>query len=263
MTTKSPTTDSVPMTNPKVRFHFITLFPEAIDVWLKTSILGRALAQGLFAYTLHQLRNFTHDRHRTVDDVAYGGGGGMVLKIEPLVEAVELIRKVEIGSDCRVIYFSPVGRRLDQALLSELTPVQQGEPAVFIFVCGHYEGVDQRFIDGWVDLEVSLGDFVVTGGELPAVALADAMVRRFEGALGRVAACENESFSLSDPKTRASLLEYPHYTRPAEFRGRKIPDVIASGNHEKVAAWRHDQSVARTRKYRPDLLGFDSRPDCD
>lgn len=236
-----------------IHFHFITLFPETIEVWLGTSIPGRARAAGLFDYTTVQLRDFTHDNHRTVDDVAYGGGGGMVLKIEPLVEAVESLREKLGRENCRTIYFSPAGKRLDQSVLDELHPDHDG-PEHLILICGHYEGVDQRFIDGWVDQEISIGDFVVTGGELPALCLTDALIRQQEGALGCQGASHEESFRLKAPETASPLLEYPQYTRPAEFRGRKVPDVLLSGNHEKVRQWRLDQARLRTRERRPDLL---------
>lgn len=233
-------------------FHFITLFPETIRVWLTTSILGRAHAANLFAFDLYQLRDFSKDKHRSVDDAAYGGGGGMVLRIEPLVEAVETIRDRLKDEKATVIYFSPAGRRLSTELITELKPTE--ETKHFLFVCGHYEGVDQRFLDHWVDLEISLGDFVLTGGELPAVALADAMIRQREGALGAQSANETESFSLRDPQTGGALLEYPHYTRPAEFRGHMVPEILMSGNHEKVALWRERLAREKTASKRPDLL---------
>ncbi|MBY0370776.1 tRNA (guanosine(37)-N1)-methyltransferase TrmD, partial [bacterium] len=179
------------MSNPpfKPHFDFITLFPDAIDVWLRTSILGRALEKGLFSYRLVQLRDFSQDRHRSVDDAPYGGGGGMVLRVEPLVAAVESLKAQ--APEAQVVCFSPRGQRLDTGLLDTL--VQAPGPHHWIMVCGHYEGFDQRFIDHWVDREVSLGDFVLTGGELPAVALADALIRRVEGTLADAQAHEAES----------------------------------------------------------------------
>ncbi len=236
-----------------IHFHFITLFPETVEVWLNTSIPGRARAAGLFDYSTVQLREFTKDVHRTVDDVAYGGGGGMVLKVEPLVEAVESLWAKHGQKNCRTIYFSPAGRRLNQQTLDELHP-DRGGPKQIILICGHYEGVDERFIEGWIDLEISIGDFVVTGGELPALCLTDALIRQQEGALGCQGASEEESFRLKSPDTASPLLEYPQYTRPAEFRGRKVPDVLLSGNHEKVRQWRLAQARSRTETRRPDLL---------
>jgi tRNA (guanine37-N1)-methyltransferase len=239
------------MTQPALHFHFLTLFPETIRVWLTTSILGRALEAGLFRFDLYQLRDFAKDRHHTVDDVAYGGGGGMVLKIEPLVDAVEAIRAKYPNHTLPVICFSPAGDRLNQELIQQLGSCDGTRH--FIFVCGHYEGIDQRFVDHWVDREISLGDFILTGGELPAVALADALIRQLDGALGDEGAARNESFSLvSDRGTR--LLEYPHYTRPADFRGLRVPAILLSGNHPKVEAWRRKQSTERTAARRPDLL---------
>lgn len=238
--------------NPKLHFYFLTLFPDTIDVWLKTSILGRAFEKGLFGYDLVQLRDYANDKHRSVDDVAYGGGGGMVLKVEPLVVAVEKIQ--ETAPEAEVVYFSPTGRRIDQTLITEMAPRPDFGRA-YILVCGHYEGVDQRFIDGWVDREISLGDFVLTGGELPAVALADALIRQIDGALGHEGGSRKESFSLREPELGHPLLEYPHYTRPPNFRGMAVPAILRGGNHEKVARWRMNASVIRTRRTRPDLIG--------
>lgn len=231
-------------------FHFITLFPETVDVWLCSSILGRAREKGIFSYQLHQLREYSQNKHRSVDDVAYGGGGGMVLCVEPLALAVEAIREKLAPETTRVIYFSPAGKPLSQAVVSSSLAAPM--PQNFILICGHYEGVDQRFIDGWVDEEISLGDFVLTGGELPAVAFADALIRHLPEVLGYETAAEEESFSLRAGDTR--LLEYPHYTRPAEFRGKTVPAELLSGNHQKIQAWRQQTSEARTRQRRPDLL---------
>ncbi len=236
-----------------IQFHFITLFPETIEVWLNTSIPGRAREAGLFDFSTLQLRDFAKDTHRTVDDVAYGGGGGMVLKIEPLADAVESLWTKHGRENCHTIYFSPAGKRLNQPLLDELHPAR-GRKSHFILICGHYEGVDERFIETWVDTEVSLGDFVVTGGELPALCLTDALIRQQDGVLGYEDASKEESFRLKAPETATPLLEYPQYTRPAEFRGQKVPDVLLSGNHEKVRQWRLDQARQRTRLRRPDLL---------
>jgi len=231
-------------------FHFVTLFPETIQVWLTTSILGRAHRSGLFHFSLYQLRDFSKDKHRSVDDVAYGGGGGMVLRLEPLVDVVEML-KAKFGREAtRVIYFSPAGRPLGQPVIDSY---RKGGPQHFILICGHYEGVDQRFIDHWVDDEISLGDFVLTGGELPAVAFADALIRHCDGVLGDEAAPKTESFSLSTGSGKP-LLEYPHYTRPAVFRGLPVPEVLTSGDHGKVEAWRGEESLRRTQTRRPELL---------
>jgi tRNA (guanine37-N1)-methyltransferase len=229
-------TNSKPKTKP--HFAFITLFPQAVQVWLTTSILGRAHEKGLFTFETVQLRDFSTSKHRSVDDTPYGGGGGMVLSVEPLVAAVEALKGRLTAA--QVVYFSPRGRRIDTALLEE---VSESMPSGhFILVCGHYEGVDERFCSHFVDQEVSLGDFVLTGGELPAVAFADALIRRLAGTLASQAAHENESFSLKDPRTGERLLEYPHYTRPADFRGLKVPDVLLSGDHRRIAQWRAEHS---------------------
>lgn len=233
----------------KVVFHFVTLFPETIDVWLSTSILGRAKQSGLFDYELIQLRDFATDKHASVDDAAYGGGGGMVLKAEPLVLAVESIRARFPNEDFTTIYFSPAGKKLNQDLIQSLVPQTQKH---FILICGHYEGIDQRFVDQWVDLEISLGDFVVTGGELPAMAFSDALIRQLDGALGAENAHQTESFLLTHNESR--LLEYPHYTRPSEFRGVKVPPVLLSGDHQAIETWRKEQSLERTKERRPDLM---------
>lgn len=221
-------------------FSFITLFPDAIRVWLTTSILGRAHDRGLFTFETVSLRDFATDKHRSVDDTPYGGGGGMVLRLEPLVAAVELLKSRH--ADAQVVYFSPRGKRMDTEVLETLSTSDR--PTNYILVCGHYEGVDQRFCDKWVDLEISLGDFVLTGGELPAAAFADALIRRLAGTLACESAHQEESFSLRDPKTGERLLEYPHYTRPAEFRGLKVPDILLSGDHSRIAQWRRDRSTA-------------------
>lgn len=242
------------MTQPT--FHFITLFPDTIQVWMTTSILGRAHKAGIFDFKIYQLRDYSTDKHLNVDDVAYGGGGGMVLRIEPLVKAVETIRQ-ELGqAPSKVIYFSPAGKTLKHSLIKEyaLNPSTRH----FIFICGHYEGVDQRFIDQWVDEEISLGDFVLTGGEIPALAMADSMIRQLEGTLGSEATAKTESFSLNEGNSQ--LLEYPHYTRPSEFRGLRVPEVLLSGNHQKIEAWRLQKSKEKTVSRRPDLLAPTSAP---
>ncbi len=225
-----------------MKFTFITLFPETIRAWLDCSIIGRAKAAGLFEYETIQLRDFAKGKHATVDDVAYGGGGGMVLKVEPLAEAVEAI-KAQSTAPVTVVSFSPGGTLLNQTLLDG---INRTEKRHFVLVCGHYEGIDQRFLDHWVDLEISIGDFVVSGGELPALLFADAVIRGQEGTLGHEDGYRTESFQLVDPKDGSKLVEYPHFTRPSEFRGHKVPPVLTSGDHGAVAKWRLEQSRART-----------------
>jgi len=233
----------------KPTFYFITLFPDCIDVWLRSSILGRAHAAGIFDYKLIQLRDFAENKHATVDDAAYGGGGGMVLKVEPLVAALESIWKTVERAKTQVIYFSPGGDRISQELLNRY--VKQDDFKDFIFICGHYEGIDQRFLDHWVDREISLGDFVITGGELPAVAFADAMIRQLDGTLAHGGA-ETESFLLENDGKK--LLEYPQYTRPAEFQGHRVPEILLGGDHGAIEKWRRAQALERTKLRRPDLL---------
>jgi len=242
-----------------MKLTFVTLFPETIRAWLDCSIMGRAKEAGLFEYETIQLRDFAKNRHATVDDVAYGGGGGMVLKVEPLAEAVEAIRAKATGPTT-VVCFSPGGRRLNQAFLDEWKETPNS-PRHFILVCGHYEGIDQRFIDHWVDIEVSIGDFVVSGGELPALLLADSLIRGIEGSLGHPDGYRTESFQIVDPKTGRKLIEYPHYTRPAEYRDLKVPAVLTSGDHSAVEKWRLEQARGRTLHFDNHTPPPDTRSD--
>ena len=224
-----------------IRFDVVTIFPGMFQGPLTESIMGRAQEQGLIDVHLHDLRDWAHDRHRTVDDYPFGGGAGMVMKPEPLFEAIEAITAQADAPPFR-IFLSPQGRPLDRALVDELA----AHPRLLL-LCGRYEGFDQRVLDHAVDLEVSIGDFVVSGGELPAMLLIDAVARRVPGVLGSEGSLDEESFE-------QNLLEYPQYTRPAEFRGWAVPEVLTSGNHAAVDAWRRAQRVARTAERRPDLL---------
>lgn len=235
-----------------IHFHFISLFPEFLQAWMGSSILGKAADRNVFHYSLYQLRDFSKNKHRSVDDVSYGGGGGMVLKVDCLVSAVTHIKDKLGAETSRVIYFSPAGKTLSHQVVQSY--LQPSTPSHLILVCGHYEGVDQRFIDHWVDEEISLGDFVLTGGELPALAFADSLSRHLEGTLTRKDSASQESFSLSHNGCR--LLEYPQYTRPPEFEGFTVPEILLSGDHVKIEAWRKEQSLLRTQKLRPDLLKF-------
>jgi tRNA (guanine37-N1)-methyltransferase len=231
-----------------MRIRILTLFPEMFDGPFRASIVGRAASRGLVDISLHQLRDYAHDRHRTVDDTPYGGGPGMVMMAPPLFEATEdLAAKAvaETGSRPKVVLMSPQGRPLTQSLVRELA----AGPSLII-VCGHYEGVDERFIEQSVDYEVSIGDYVLTGGEVPAMVLVDALVRLVPGALGDSESAERESFGPG----LDGLLQGPVYTRPAEFRGSKPPEVLFSGDHVKVAEWRRKVALERTRQRRPDLL---------
>lgn len=216
----------------------ITIFPRMLDGVLGESIMQRATAMNAVCFRTIDLRDFTTDKHKTVDDRPYGGGPGMVMKPEPLLKAIGSVRR----PDSRVVLMSPAGRPFKQAIARELSVSSH-----LIFVSGHYEGVDERFIEECVTDEISIGDYVLTNGLLAAAVVIDAVVRLLPGVLGNQDSVVDESFS-------SGLLEYPHYTRPAEFMGRKVPEVLLSGNHADVAAWRHTQALARTRQRRPDLL---------
>ena len=205
---------------------------------LDESIIKRARLKGLLDLKIHDLRDWTHDRHRTVDDRPFGGGPGMLLKPEPLFEAVESLRREKT----RVILFSPAGRKFDQAIARELA--QQED---LLLVTGHYEGFDERVREALVDDELSIGDYVLTNGALPAMVVVDAVTRLLPGALGDDESSHDESFS-------AGLLEYPQYTRPADFRGMKVPEILLSGNHAEIEKWRREQARLRTKERRPDLL---------
>lgn len=231
-------------------FHFVTLFPDFIHAWMGASILGRAFEKKIFDYQVHSLRDFSTDKHRSVDDVAYGGGGGMVLKIDCLVGAIDFIRQQIQEAPSKIIYFSPGGKVMSQRLIQE--KLFQIQTHHFILICGHYEGIDQRFIDHWVDEEISLGDFVLTGGELPALCFADALCRHLDGTLKSKESSQQESFMMT--KDGKTLLEYPHYTRPVEFEGYRVPEVLLSGNHQEIAKWREEKALEKTKAQRPDLL---------
>lgn len=222
-----------------MRFDILTLFPEFFISPLNQSLLGKALAKGVLSVNTYNLRDFTTDKHRTTDDSPYGGGHGMVMKVEPVVRALEALR-----SDCpraRVILTTPQGVPLTQALAGELSREER-----LIIVCGRYEGIDER-IRAYVDTEVSLGDFVLTGGEIAALALIDSVGRLVPDVLGEPGSIEHDSFS-------DGLLEYPQYTRPEEFRGRMVPPVLLSGNHAEIGRWRRIESLKRTAERRPDLI---------
>jgi tRNA (guanine37-N1)-methyltransferase len=219
----------------------LTLFPRMVAAPLEESILGKARDKGLLRVQVTDVREFADGKHRVTDDVPYGGGAGMVMKPEPLVSAIEAARQRQPGA--RVILLSPQGVRFDQAKARELAA-----SGSLILICGRYEGVDERVL-GWVDEELSLGDFVLTGGEIAALAVIEAAARLVPGVLGNELSAQDESFS-----AEGGLLEGPQYTRPPDFRGLKVPDVLLSGDHKRIAQWRREQAVARTRERRPDLL---------
>ncbi|HMP82451.1 MAG TPA: tRNA (guanosine(37)-N1)-methyltransferase TrmD [Verrucomicrobiota bacterium] len=221
-----------------MKIDVLTLFPGMFAGPLDESIIKRARQAGLLELQLHNLRDFAHDRHKTVDDRPFGGGPGMLLKPEPIFEAVEKLA----GEETQVILLSPSGRSFSQDIARELAELKH-----MLLISGHYEGFDERVREKLADDELSIGDYVLTNGALPAMVIVDAVARLIPGVLGDEASAEDESFS-------RGLLEYPHYTRPAEFRGMKVPDVLLSGNHEAIAKWRAEQAHLRTAAHRPDLL---------
>jgi tRNA (guanine37-N1)-methyltransferase len=228
-----------------VKIDVLTLFPGMFAGPLDESIIMRARKAGLLDLSIHNLRDYAHDRHKTVDDRPFGGGPGMLLKPEPIFEAVEAIAR----ENTQVILFSPAGRPFTQAIARQLA-VQEH----LLLVSGHYEGFDERIRLELADDELSIGDYVLTNGALPAMVVVDAVTRLIPGVLGDDESSRDESFS-------QGLLEYPHYTRPAEFRGMKVPDVLLSGNHAEIANWRAKQSRLRTKERRPDLLSDEPKKD--
>ncbi|MGE3263385.1 MAG: tRNA (guanosine(37)-N1)-methyltransferase TrmD [Bacteriovoracia bacterium] len=232
-----------------MRIDVLTLFPQMFAGVLGESILGRAIASGVLEVNLVQIRDFAKDKHRTVDDVPYGGGPGMVMKYEPLYEAWLSAMEKDPNKSSQTILLSPQGTPLSQPLLEGWAKDLPGRERL-ILVCGRYEGIDERFIEECVDHEVSLGDFVLSGGEIAAMALIDGLMRLLPGALGNSESASGESFSSGNE----GLLEFPQYTRPSEVNGKKVPDILLSGDHAKIAKWRREQSLERTRKRRPDLL---------
>jgi tRNA (guanine37-N1)-methyltransferase len=220
-----------------MKIDVLTLFPEMFSGPLDVSMVARARKAGLLDLQIRNLRDWTHDRHKTVDDRPFGGGPGMVLKPEPIFEAVEALA----GEKTRVLMMAPTGRVFTQAVARELATEEH-----LLFLCGSYEGFDER-IRTLIDDELSIGDYVLTNGGLPAMVVIDAVTRLIPGVLGDDESAHDESFS-------HGLLEYPHYTRPAEFRGMKVPDVLLSGNHAEIEKWRREQAKQRTRERRPDLL---------
>ena len=221
-----------------MKIDVITIFPRMFKSPFAESIMQRAREQGRLELGVHDLRDYCHDRHRVVDDYPYGGGAGMVMRPEPAFRAIEALQGESPG--CRVILPTPAGVRFSQALAEELSRLEQ-----LVIFCPHYEGLDER-VSGLIDYEISLGDYILTGGELPAMVMIDAVVRLLPGVLGSAASLEEESFS--------PLLEYPHYTRPAEYDGLRVPEVLLSGHHARIRAWRRRQALYRTFLRRPDLL---------
>jgi tRNA (guanine37-N1)-methyltransferase len=228
-----------------MRIHIITLFPEICRAPLNESMMKRAQEHGALELRIHNLRDWTSDKHHVVDDAPFGGGQGMVMKPEPIFAAVEDLRNqasIVKHQTSKVILMSPSGRPFDQSLATELS-----HESHLVIVCGHYEGVDHRVVEHLIDEEISIGDYVLTNGAIAAVVLVDAIVRLIPGVLGDEKSAHDDSF-------REGLLEGPQYTRPAEFRGWKVPEILLSGNHGEIAKWRKEQAKKRTRESRPDLL---------
>ena len=224
-----------------MRCDVITLFPEMVMPTLSQSILKRAQEKQRIDVRVHQLRDFAAGKHHVTDDAPYGGGGGMLLKPEPIFSALEAVK--ETRGEIRVILPSPQGKCFDQNMAEDFSI----ERRCLVFICGHYEGIDARVNEGILLEEVSIGDYILTGGELPALSMIDAAARLVPGVLGGLTSAQEESFS-------TSLLEYPHYTRPYEFRGMQVPEVLASGNHAAISTWRREQALLNTFHKRPDLL---------
>lgn len=221
-----------------MRFDVLTLFPEIIESYCSESIMGRATNSGVFSVNTVNPRDFTLDKHKKVDDTPYGGGAGMVLMAQPYVDAYESVEKLD---NSLTIMLTPQGKPLDYAMVSEFTKYEQ-----IILLCGHYEGFDERIRDIIKPLEVSLGDFVLTGGELPALCVIDSVSRHIDGTLGHIESAGDDTFS-------DGLIEYPHYTKPRVYRGLEVPEVLLNGNHKDIANFRLEKSIERTKEKRPDL----------
>lgn len=224
-----------------MKFDILTLFPEIIDAVLKESIIGRAQEKGILEINSIDIREFSQNKHKKADDYPYGGGGGMIMTVQPIYDAYLSITK-DLDYKPKVIYLSPQGRVLSQEVVKELSQEKH-----LVLLCGHYEGIDERIIEEIVDEEVSIGDYVLTGGELPAMVLIDSVSRLIPGVLS------NEE-SYSDESHYNGLLEYPQYTRPVEFNGRKVPDILLSGHHANITRWRRKEAIKRTYLKRPDLF---------
>lgn len=224
-----------------MRFDVLTLFPEMIRAFSEASILGRAQKEGHIEVNVHNIRDFSKDKHRKVDDTPYGGGMGMLMSVQPVIDCFNSFSN-ELSQNSRVIYLSPKGRVFNHSVAVELSKYEN-----LVFLCGHYEGIDERIEELIIDEQISIGDFVLTGGELPAITIIDAVSRLIPGVLADSVCYEDESIA-------SGLLEYPQYTKPAEYLGLKVPDVLLGGNHDDIRRWRRRASLEQTLKYRPDLL---------
>lgn len=223
-----------------MRLEVLTIFPEVIECYLKHGVVGKALNKGLAQVKIYNLRDFTTDKHKKVDDYPYGGGAGMVMQIEPLFNALRHIKSD--GNQRKVILLSPQGRKFNQEVAQEF----QREGVCLTLICGRYEGIDER-IKAFIDEELSIGDYVLSGGELPALVIIDSILRLIPGALGDEQSAKEDSFM-------EGFLDYPHYTRPEEFEGMRVPDILLSGDHKKIALWRRREALRNTFQRRPDLL---------
>ena len=224
-----------------MNFHILTLFPEMVMNGLNTSIIGRAISQETLSIEAINIRDYAFNKHKSVDDYPYGGGAGMLMQAEPVYQAYTAVAE-KLTKTPRVIYLSPQGQVFNQKMAEELATEDE-----LVLLCGHYEGIDERVLEEIVTDYVSIGDYVLTGGELPAMVMVDTIARLVPGVLNNSASTEFESF-------QDNLLEYPHYTRPEEWHGKKVPDILLSGHHAKIEEWRREQSVLRTKERRPDLL---------
>ena len=224
-----------------MNFHVLTLFPEMIEQGMHTSIIGRAIANGYLSINAINIRDFAFNKHQKVDDYPYGGGAGMLMQAEPVYLAYESVQE-KLGYRPRVVYLTPQGSVFHQQMAREMAQEKD-----LVFLCGHYEGIDERVLDEIVTDYVSIGDYVLTGGELPAMVMMDSVSRMVPGVLSNQESGETESFA-------GNLLEYPQYSRPEEWHGQKVPSVLMSGHHANIEAWRREQSILRTAKRRPDLL---------
>ena len=224
-----------------MNFHILTLFPEMIEQGMHTSIIGRAIAGGYLSINAVNIRDYAFNKHQKVDDYPYGGGAGMLMQAEPVYLSYEAIKE-KVGYRPRVVYLTPQGKVFHQEMAKELAKEKD-----LVFLCGHYEGIDERVLDEIVTDYVSIGDYVLTGGELPAMVMMDSISRMVPGVLSNQESGETESFA-------GNLLEYPQYSRPEEWHGQKVPPVLLSGHHANIEAWRREQSIMRTAKRRPDLL---------
>lgn len=224
-----------------MNFHVLTLFPDMIDQGMHTSIIGRAVTSGYLSINSINIRDFAYNKHQKVDDYPYGGGAGMLMQAEPVYLAYESVQQ-KLGYRPRVVYLTPQGKVFNQKMAREMAAEKD-----LVFLCGHYEGIDERVLDEIVTDRVSIGDYVLTGGELPAMVMMDSISRMVPGVLSNQESGETESFA-------GNLLEYPQYSRPEEWHGQKVPPILLSGHHANIEAWRREQSILRTAKWRPDLL---------